>query len=50
VIWDSQGRNLSWCNGRTGGDFKRERLDRAVATMGWNELFDVVEVFVLARS
>jgi hypothetical protein len=41
---------FTWCNGRSGEDFTRERLDRAVANMGWNELFDVVEVSVLAQS
>jgi len=40
---------FTWCNGRSGDDFTMERRDRAVANGGWTNLFDVVEVQVLAR-
>jgi endonuclease/exonuclease/phosphatase (EEP) superfamily protein YafD len=44
------GPKYTWSNGRSGRDFTRERLDRAVANNNWSMLFDVVEVNVLARS
>jgi ribonuclease HI len=43
------GPRFTWCNGRSGEDFTRERLDRAVANGEWTNLFNVVEVFVLPR-
>jgi hypothetical protein len=45
-----KGPKYTWYNGRDGGDLTLERLDRAVANMGWTVLFDVIEVHVLARS
>lgn len=45
-----RGPRFTWCNGRYGEDFTRERLDRAVANGEWTNLFDVVEVHVLRRS
>lgn len=44
------GPRFTWCNGRSGRDFNKERLDRATANVGWSNLFDVVEVHVLPRS
>jgi endonuclease/exonuclease/phosphatase family metal-dependent hydrolase len=44
------GPRFTWCNGRSGEDFTRERLDRAVANGEWTNLFNVVEVLVLPRS
>jgi hypothetical protein len=44
-----QGLKFTWSNGRQGTDHTMERLDRALANMEWCELFDVVEVSILAR-
>jgi hypothetical protein len=38
------GPKFTWCNDQSGDDFTMERLDRAVANMGWTRLFDVIEV------
>jgi len=43
------GPKYTWCNGRYGEDFSRERLDRAVANAEWNQHFSMVKVEVLAR-
>jgi hypothetical protein len=43
------GPKFTWYNGRSEGDLILERLDRAVANLGWTEIFNVVEVSVLAR-
>ncbi|XP_062174673.1 uncharacterized protein LOC133879886 [Alnus glutinosa] len=43
------GPKFTWCNGRFGGEFTREHLDRAVSNVEWNRIFDTVEVEVLAR-
>jgi hypothetical protein len=43
------GPKYTWCNGRRGLDFTRERLDRAVANSEWCFLFNVVEVEVLVQ-
>lgn len=44
------GPKYTWCNGKQGGDYTRERLDRAVANAEWSSIFNVVEVSVLACS
>lgn len=44
-----RGPKFTWTNGRQGADHTLERLDRALANMEWCELFDVVEVSILAR-
>lgn len=41
---------FTWCNGRNGSAYTRERLDRVVANVSWTLMFDVVEVNVMARS
>jgi hypothetical protein len=43
------GPKFPWYKGRSEGDLTLERLDRAVANLGWTEIFNVVEVSVLAR-
>jgi len=43
------GPKFTWYNGRSEGDLTLERLDRVVANLGWTEIFNVVEVSVLAR-
>jgi len=44
------GPKFTWCDGRGGRDFTKERLDRAVANVEWCSIFNVVEVAVLANS
>jgi hypothetical protein len=44
-----RGPKFTWTNGRQGADPTLERLDRALANKEWCELFDVVEVSILAR-
>lgn len=44
----ARGPRYTWHNGREGSSFIQERLDRAVATMGWSILFPDVEVLVEA--
>jgi len=41
---------FTWCNGRSGSTYNRERLDRAVANVSCTLMFDVVGVSVLAWS
>jgi hypothetical protein len=43
------GPKYTWCNGRYGDDFSRERLDMAVANVEWIQYFNTVKVEVLAR-
>jgi hypothetical protein len=43
------GPKFTWCNGRSGGEYTWERLDRALANPSWTVLFDVVDVTVLPR-
>lgn len=43
------GARFTWCNMRQGGDFVKERLDRALATNEWNEDYPVRVVEVLAN-
>jgi len=43
------GPRYTWCNGRSGENHTRERLDRAMATRRWCTLFDGVQVTVLTR-
>jgi len=38
------GPKFTWCNGRQGSEFTKERLDRAVSNGEWGALFNVVEV------
>lgn len=45
-----RGPKYTWCNGRSGGEYTKERLDRALAIHGWSDFFNVVEVQVLARN
>jgi hypothetical protein len=44
------GPRFTWCNWQSEGAYTQERLDKVVANVGWNTLFDVVEVHVLDRS
>jgi hypothetical protein len=43
------GPKFTWCNGRSGEEYTRERLDRALANQVWTALYNVVEVNVLPR-
>jgi hypothetical protein len=43
------GPKFTWCNGRSGVEFTRERLDRALANQAWTVLYNVVKVNVLHR-
>ncbi|XP_062170950.1 uncharacterized protein LOC133876712 [Alnus glutinosa] len=43
------GPKFTWCNGRQGSEFTKERLDRAVSNGEWGALFNVAEVEVLTR-
>jgi hypothetical protein len=38
------GPKFTWCNGRQGSEFTKERLDTAVSNGEWGALFNVVEV------
>jgi hypothetical protein len=44
------GPKFTWCNGRSGEEFTRERLDRALANKEWTVYYNVVKVNVLHRS
>jgi len=43
------GPKFTWCNGRSGEEFTRERLDRALANQAWTAIYNVVKVNVLHR-
>jgi hypothetical protein len=43
------GVKYTWNNGRYGGEFTKERLDRVVANSDWRNLWSDVEVLVLAN-
>ncbi|GLT53039.1 hypothetical protein SLA2020_263360 [Shorea laevis] len=45
-----RGPKFTWTNGRGARQFTKERLDRAVATKGWCDLFRDQEVSVLAAQ
>jgi hypothetical protein len=44
-----KGIKYTWRNGRAGGEFTKERLDRVVANTDWRNLWSDVEVLVLAN-
>jgi hypothetical protein len=41
---------FTWCNHRHGAQFTKERLDRAVATTGWCDLFSHYKVEILVAT
>jgi hypothetical protein len=43
-----KGPSFTWTNGQEGEGFVKARLDRAVANRGWCELYQLVDVCVLA--